>query len=1806
MKRLNILWLAMGTLALFLVPLTLPKPANAQTATDCSKVTEIPQAECQALIDLYTSTDGPNWTNKAGWNTNNTPCSWNGVTCIAGHVYQLYLSSNQMSGVLPSTLTNLTLWAFYVNDNPNLCEPADTAFQTWFSSAISEGHTGTCTSTPTATATNTPTNTATKTATATATPIPSLALSSANKIVFVSTRDGNGEIYTMNADGTNLTRLTNNSAGDGSPVWSPDGTKIAFVSTRDAGNGEIYVMNADGTKPTRLTTDAGYDTDPSWSPDGRKLVFQSNPDGNNEIYVINVEGTGQTNLTNKAEADISPMWSPDGSKIAFASRRNVGGGYEIYVMNADGSNPTRLTNTAQSEGAPAWSPDSQKLVFQSWRDGNGELYVMNADGTNPTRLTTNPANDNEPSWSADGKYILFQTNRDGNDEIYVMNADGSSPTNLTKDAGWDATAVWQPVVPVIPTFTPTATNTATATNTPIDTATATNTPTNTATNTPTNTPTETSGFQPIDGGGGLTRFIYGDPPATWGSDHKPFCFGQPPVVNSSSNKYQMDGPNSVLNYEGTLDITGTTCLNVRNDFKSLGVYISGTQDPSAVLHQQVRMRIQHTFEDSSIRSAELVALMPLLKGEFITITLEGNSVTVTNWSPIIKTVAMKLAFEASEYNASEYNFNPIDVSPYSQVVFNVSDWTRLAEAVVITNTPTPTETATNTPIDTATNTPTNTPTPKIYQCGFLPSEHGYNFGNFGKNSSDIGLNNWAFFKKVFAGSPNDGSEYDEFELEGGAHRTVTDNYFKNIYQYVDLFGNCHGFTLASLIRWSSWSGNSETIEPSVLGSYQNVKPAHAMPNEVEVRDYIRLYQARQLGWEYDLWENLQVKVRPLNTYIAIKTALSNCSTSEPLAVWIQNFKPSGGGHTMLPYKVVEEGPTGKIYVYDSNYPNQEDRFITVSLQNQGSLKRGAWSYELEPGEIWGDPTGYSGLRAPPLSLAFAPSLPAAAIQGGGDEGKNHHGKNHHGYLLSGVGSSVDLLNKDAQLNALGKQDGQIFSNIPDAAYLPISGYNLNSSNAEVLEQYTVPAGEYRVEAQAVATAPYDFAAYGDGAAINLKGLTSAISQVNVITVSIGLAKVQFQPATAQGHYCFVRAADLNDQSGRTIELCANAPANGLASFEVITPTGEINYRNAGGETTYTLKVEQVGADPFVYTKTGTVAKDELLSVTEQELLSAPQAKARVSSPAAATCPNTVTELTVKGISGSSVFSATVPTLATIQIGGAGFHLNPPSSVTLTLSNGQKVEVKPTKVLSTASFISPPGEMGYVFQQVKVQSGLITGQINEADPTKHTGETFVIAAPKDAAGMTSSGYVPTLQYAWGGDNGRYSIGPATLVLTLPAALVNSTTLKVKVAVMDKNVQTAIDRRIALVKAEAGGVITEQTLTKPDSPNANLVELTLENVPAGTQNVKVTLESPRNTGPQMNTDGAGDSVFLLGAVAEHECQTVGSSDQTVVAPIETATATPEPTATATAATSTPRPTVNATITPTIQPTVVEASVTPTAEETPVVADVATPTFEPTVEVAATARPTYLPTEESVSQPKVVTEIPSPEATVTAMATVTSSPEPSTPRESEKPKAEPTVVAPAITEPTVAVGEKPSEVPTLVPTAITEPTVAATVTPISALGETTTEIKVDKGGSLTTADQKLKIDFPGSAVAKDVTLKHTTTDKPHFVLTAGKKSIQSFSLEATDKEGTRVRKFQKEYTITLRYTSADLAAAGISDATTLTLTFWDEAKEEWVPVTSKVDQATQQVVCTLDHFTEFALMGDAATVNTKQQVFLPLIQK
>ncbi len=207
------------------------------------------------------------------------------------------------------------------------------------------------------------------------------------------------KIFVMNVDGSTQTGLTE-TAGNFEPRFSPNASKIVFSSTRD-GNQEIYTMDANGMNPIRITNNPATDRYPVYSPDGTKIAFMSDRDGQSEIYIMNADGTNQVRLTNTPAKDSSaPVFSPDGTKIAFEGfRTETSNNSNIFIMNVNGSNQTRLTSGIE-DYAPSFSPDGSAIAFYTTRHGgdNFEVYTMNVDGSNQRNISVALAADLEPSW----------------------------------------------------------------------------------------------------------------------------------------------------------------------------------------------------------------------------------------------------------------------------------------------------------------------------------------------------------------------------------------------------------------------------------------------------------------------------------------------------------------------------------------------------------------------------------------------------------------------------------------------------------------------------------------------------------------------------------------------------------------------------------------------------------------------------------------------------------------------------------------------------------------------------------------------------------------------------------------------------------------------------------------------------------------------------------------------------------------------------------------------------------------------------------------------------------------------------------------------------------------------------------------------------------------------------------------------------------------------------------------------------------------------------------------------------------------
>ena len=258
------------------------------------------------------------------------------------------------------------------------------------------------------------------------------------KIVFVSDHDGNDEIYSCNADGSNVTRLTNDPVADGAPAWSPDGSRIAFVRS-----GDLWIMNSDGSNAVQRTFTQDADN-PTWSPDGTRIAFTNY--SYSSVFLMNLASGAILPLPNSDGSSVVPHpdWSPDGTKIAFESDWSAWDFVsDIFTMSPDGSGRTLLTPIFGGDLAyfrPAWSPDRTKLSVTTGVYINSEptsIGVMNHDGTGLRIIRSGipmpTFNGTRTSWSPDGTGIAYTENK----TIKWVAADASAAGTIIAN-GWDA------------------------------------------------------------------------------------------------------------------------------------------------------------------------------------------------------------------------------------------------------------------------------------------------------------------------------------------------------------------------------------------------------------------------------------------------------------------------------------------------------------------------------------------------------------------------------------------------------------------------------------------------------------------------------------------------------------------------------------------------------------------------------------------------------------------------------------------------------------------------------------------------------------------------------------------------------------------------------------------------------------------------------------------------------------------------------------------------------------------------------------------------------------------------------------------------------------------------------------------------------------------------------------------------------------------------------------------------------------------------------------------------------------------------
>jgi len=283
-----------------------------------------------------------------------------------------------------------------------------------------------------------------------------------------------------------VTAPSENSFGDATPRFSPDGQTLAFVR-RSGLSEDVFLVPGSGGSAVRLTTDGSDIAGLDWSEDGDAIIFASNRAGAFQLwsqpvdggemtlvaaeglsdlrypsvrngrlaftaasietnvwrFELGVDATDGERIISSTWVDESPAWSPDGSKISFVSSRS--GTKEVWICNADGSQPTRLTRfNGTIVGNPSWSPDGERIAFDVRVQGHTDIYIVNAAGGNLQHLTSDASEETLPTWSVDGQYIYFSSNRDGSWQIWRVEADAdddgpaSNAVQVTRDGGYYA------------------------------------------------------------------------------------------------------------------------------------------------------------------------------------------------------------------------------------------------------------------------------------------------------------------------------------------------------------------------------------------------------------------------------------------------------------------------------------------------------------------------------------------------------------------------------------------------------------------------------------------------------------------------------------------------------------------------------------------------------------------------------------------------------------------------------------------------------------------------------------------------------------------------------------------------------------------------------------------------------------------------------------------------------------------------------------------------------------------------------------------------------------------------------------------------------------------------------------------------------------------------------------------------------------------------------------------------------------------------------------------------------------------------
>ncbi len=253
------------------------------------------------------------------------------------------------------------------------------------------------------------------------------------QIAFLSRTEQGKEMYAVDFDGANISKLTNEKSVVLSPDWSPDGRSIVFTSFQDH-NPDLIMVDSSGRRRRVLLKLPGLNSAPAWSPDGTKISLVLSRDQNSEIYILN-RWRKLTRLTRHFNIDTSPSWSPDGKKIAFTSDRSGTGRPQVYIMdseNGDRMGVTRISYGSTYNDNPAWSPDGDKIAYTSLVGKEFQIKIYYPESKKTVQITNGPGSKEEPSWSPDGRFIAYHMTQGKQSSIQVRRIGSPQSRSITK------------------------------------------------------------------------------------------------------------------------------------------------------------------------------------------------------------------------------------------------------------------------------------------------------------------------------------------------------------------------------------------------------------------------------------------------------------------------------------------------------------------------------------------------------------------------------------------------------------------------------------------------------------------------------------------------------------------------------------------------------------------------------------------------------------------------------------------------------------------------------------------------------------------------------------------------------------------------------------------------------------------------------------------------------------------------------------------------------------------------------------------------------------------------------------------------------------------------------------------------------------------------------------------------------------------------------------------------------------------------------------------------------------------------------